>query len=82
MRGAGRYLRPGGCLLTYGAFRIGGSHVSESNESFDEELRLRNPAWGVRDIEAVQSRAEASGLRLSELVAMPHNNFCAVFRRG
>lgn len=82
MRGAGQYLGAAGVLVTYGAYRIGGQHVSASNEAFDEGLRARNPAWGVRDIEAVKGRAEAAGLRLAELVAMPNNNFCAVFRRG
>jgi hypothetical protein len=82
MRGAGQYLAPGKALVTYGAYRIGGSHVSSSNEAFDEGLRARNAAWGVRDLEAVTARAEAAGLRLAELVAMPNNNFCAVFRRG
>jgi len=82
MRGAGQYLAPGKTLVTYGAYRIGGNHVSASNEAFDEGLRARNAAWGVRDLEAVTARAEAAGLRLAELVAMPNNNFCVVFRRG
>lgn len=82
MRGAGRCLLPGGVLLTYGAYRIGGQHVSASNEAFDEMLRARHRAWGVRDLERVKGRAEAGGLRLAELVAMPHDNFCVVFRHG
>ncbi len=82
MRGAGRTLAPAGVLVTYGAYRIGGQHTTRSNQAFDEDLRARNPAWGVRDLEAVTGRAEAAGLSFVELVSMPSNNFCVVFRRG
>src|SRR5262245_17571049 len=53
MRGAGRILRPGGVLFLYGPYRVGGAHTAPSNVAFDERLRSENPAWGVRDLEAV-----------------------------
>jgi hypothetical protein len=81
MRGAGQHLAPGGVLVTYGAYRIGGQPTCPSNQAFDDDLRSRNPDWGVRDLEAVTDRAEAAGLSLVERVAMPSNNFCLVFRR-
>jgi len=81
MRGAGRHLVPGGVLVTYGPYKIGGAHTAPSNESFDAELRTRDPAWGVRDLEAVAEVAATHGLVLHEQVAMPANNFTVVFRR-
>ena len=79
--GAARVLRPGGHLFLYGPFRIGGRHTAPSNEAFDQDLRRRDPSWGVRDLERVQAEAAARGLVLVERVAMPANNQTLVFRR-
>jgi SAM-dependent methyltransferase len=81
LRGAGRHLRPGGVLVLYGPYRIGGAHTAPSNDAFDADLRRRDPAWGVRDLEAVLDAAAAQGLRLVERVAMPANNQTLVLRR-
>ena len=81
MRGVGRVLRTGGVLYLYGPYRIDGAHTAPSNAAFDQRLRGENPAWGVRDLEAVVACAETHGLRLDERVAMPANNFSLVFRR-
>ncbi len=78
-RGAAAALWPGGVLVTYGPYTLDGSHTSESNVAFDASLKARDPAWGVRDVEALA--AISSELRLSERIAMPANNFCLVFRR-
>ena len=43
----------------YGPFRREGRHTAPSNEAFDRDLRTRDPAWGVRDIEAVATLATA-----------------------
>ena len=45
------------------------------------DLRLRNPEWGVRDVEEVADLARANGLDLVERVPMPANNLSLVFRR-
>jgi SAM-dependent methyltransferase len=81
MRGAGRNLRPGGVLVLYGPFRIGGDHTAPSNREFDLDLRRRDPRWGVRDLETVVELAAAAGLRHRETIAMPANNQCVVFER-
>ena len=46
-----------------------------------DEASARDETWGVRDVEAVASLAEAQGLVLDERVDMPANNQCLVFRR-
>ncbi|MEZ4241674.1 MAG: DUF938 domain-containing protein [Myxococcota bacterium] len=81
MAGAAEVLRPGGLLVTYGAYKVGGAHTAASNEAFDVWLKERDPAFGVRDLEAVVAAAEAAGLTFGERIAMPANNFVLVFRR-
>lgn len=81
MAGAGHALSAGGLLFLYGPFRENGRHSAESNAAFDESLRARDPAWGVRDCEAVTAEAARHGLGGAECVAMPANNLSLTFRR-
>lgn len=74
-------LLPGGVLYLYGAYKENGAHTAPSNEAFDQDLRRRNPEWGVRDLEEVVNLATAHGLALAECIPMPANNFSLVFRR-
>ena len=80
MAGAGRLLPRGGVLYLYGPFKQGGDHTAPSNAAFDDSLQAQNPAWGVRDLEAVVAEAEAVGLRWVDTLAMPANNMSVVFR--
>ena len=82
MAGAGRVLPEGGVLYLYGPFRVAGAHTAPSNAAFDADLRMRNPAWGVRDVEAVSEAAGRHGLHLSERIPMPANNFSLIYRRA
>ena len=61
MAGAGRMLPPGACCLLYGAYRENGAHTAPSNAAFDQDLRGRNPEWGVRDLEEVTKLAGDMG---------------------
>jgi len=79
--GAARLLGPGGRLFLYGPFRRAGAHTAPSNAAFDESLKARDPAWGVRDLDDVAREAAARGLELSELVEMPANNLSILFTR-
>ena len=81
MDGAGAILPRGGVLFLYGPYKRNGAHTAPSNEAFDADLRARNAAWGVRDIEAVIEVAEKNGLGFLETVAMPANNFSVVLRK-
>lgn len=82
LAGAGRVLARGGPLVLYGPFRICGAHTAESNARFDADLRMRDAAWGVRDLETVLAAAAGHGLHLAERIAMPANNFCVVLRKA
>lgn len=81
MRGAGRALRPGGLLVLYGPYVVDGEPLAPSNAAFDADLRRRDPAWGLRDLGAVQAEAAKAGLAGVERVSMPANNLLIVFRR-
>ena len=79
--GAGRYLPADGLLFLYGPFKREGKHTAISNAVFDTSLREGNPAWGVRDVEAVEKLAGDAGLGLVEIAEMPANNLILVFER-
>ncbi|WP_048441869.1 DUF938 domain-containing protein [Caenimonas sp. SL110] len=81
MQGAARYLAPGGVLITYGPYIEDEVVTSPGNIAFDQSLRERNPAWGIRHIQNVKSEAERVGLMLRSRQAMPANNLLLVFAR-
>ena len=82
MRGAARLLPEGGVLCLYGPFRREGRHTAPSNAAFDADLRASDPAWGVRDLEAVAAEAAANGFAAPMVEEMPANNLFVAFRRG
>jgi SAM-dependent methyltransferase len=82
MAGAGRLLPPGGPLFLYGPYIEAEVETAPSNRAFDEGLRRRDPAWGLRDRDAVVALAAQHGLALEERIAMPANNLMLVFRKG
>ena len=72
----------GALLCVYGPFNYGGEFTSDSNRTFDMWLKDRDPASGIRDVEAVDTLAAAQGLVLIDDVAMPANNRLRVWRRS
>lgn len=81
MQGAARHLAPNGLLLLYGPYLVDGEPVAPGNAAFDADLRVRNPAWGLRRLAAVLAQADAAGLRAREWVQMPANNLLLVLER-
>ena len=79
MAGSARHLRAGGLLVVYGPFIVDGLPTAPSNLAFDADLRSRDPAWGLRRLDAVRALAGQAGLSLSERIEMPANNLCLVF---
>lgn len=81
MRLAGRVLPVGGLLATYGPYREAEVALAPSNAAFDESLRARDPAWGLRDRDEVAAAAKTQGLALTRRVEMPANNLMLLFRK-
>lgn len=79
--GASVFLRPGGFLSVYGAFKVNGAFTSPSNEEFDAWLRGNNPSFGLRDVSDLVSCGAAVGLVHDATVDMPANNFFVVLRK-
>ncbi|MES1978831.1 MAG: DUF938 domain-containing protein [Pseudomonadota bacterium] len=81
MHGSAAHLAPGGQLITYGPYLEDGVPTSPGNLAFDQSLRERNPAWGIRHIEDVKAQAARAGLQLLARHAMPANNLLLVWAR-
>ena len=82
VKGAGRLLGPHGRLFFYGPFAMNGE-IAPSNAAFDESLKARNPAWGVRDLMLdVLPLVDTAGLKADGIAEMPANNKCVVFTRA
>lgn len=81
MRGAARHLAAQGRLITYGPYFEAEVTTTPSNLAFDQSLRQRHPAWGVRRREDVQDAAAQAGLRLIQRHPMPANNLLLVWAR-
>jgi hypothetical protein len=78
---AGRALRrPGGLLVLYGPYREAETPLSPSNAAFDDDLKARDPAWGLRDRAAVEALARTHGLAATRRAPMPSNNLMLLFR--
>jgi len=76
---AGKVLRVGGKLVTYGPYAQDGVLAPESNQQFDLNLRSRDPTWGIRDITELKEVGAAQGLNLDQVIEMPANNKSLVF---
>lgn len=79
IEGAAKVLPAGGILYLYGPYKRNGKHTAISNANFDLNLRDRNPAWGVRDLEAVIDIARIANLQLQQVIEMPANNLSVIF---
>jgi cyclopropane fatty-acyl-phospholipid synthase-like methyltransferase len=69
------------CLAIYGPFNIEGQFTSDSNASFDRDLKMRGVHMGIRDVAAVDALAAAAGFDLVEDIAMPANNRLRYWKR-
>jgi SAM-dependent methyltransferase len=81
IKGAAAILPPGAPFYLYGPYKREGFETTASNQAFDRSLRDRNPAWGLRDLEAVAAMAQSVGFSVPAVTEMPANNLSVVFRR-
>ena len=81
MQGSARHLGANGLLVTYGPYLEDDIPTSAGNLAFDQSLRERDAAWGLRRRADVEREAQHAGLALRERRAMPANNLLLVFGR-
>lgn len=79
--GVGNILAHDGFFCLYGPFNYAGQYTSASNADFDAMLRARDPASGLRGIEAMHRLTAAAGLEPEADHAMPANNRLLVWRK-
>ena len=80
--GIQRIIEPRGYMCLYGPFNRDGQFTSDSNRAFDEMLRTKNPAMGIRDDRAMISLGRKHGLSFAAEYAMPANNRVLVWTRN
>jgi SAM-dependent methyltransferase len=79
--GIGRVLRHGGRFCLYGPFSYDSRHTAESNASFDQWLKARDPRSGVRDVRWLDKLAREAALEPVRDYPMPVNNRTLVYER-
>jgi len=82
MEKAGQLLKENGFLYLYGPYQRDGQHTAPSNASFEGWLKEKDNRFGVRHMEEVEQVAVDNGLKLSQIIDMPANNFSLVFHRA
>jgi hypothetical protein len=68
-------------LITYGPYSVNHGEMVESNQKFSQSLKERDPEWGVRDVEDLKVIASQNNMELVEMVPMPSNNYCLIWKR-
>ena len=67
--------------MLYGPFARSGV-IAPSNARFSDDLKRRDPSWGVRDLDLeILPLADNAGLTLAEVVDMPANNLSVIFEK-
>lgn len=79
--GVSTCLHPGGKLILYGPFNYDGNYTSESNARFDQWLKQRDPASGIRDLGDLKNLAAKHHMELVKDYEMPVNNRILVWQR-
>lgn len=79
--GASAILATGAPLVTYGPYIQAGEVLAESNVTFDQLLKARNPDWGLRAVDDIATVAADAGFNLAEIIPMPANNLSLIWRR-
>lgn len=77
---AANVLRRDGFLYLYGPYLRADAPTAPSNIAFDENLRSRDPRWGLRSVEAMDHLARAHALEQTATIEMPANNLSLVYR--
>lgn len=79
--GIGNVLLEGGRFCLYGPFNVDGKFTSESNASFEQWLKSRDPKSGIRDKAELDALAKQAGLNRVADYPMPANNNILVWAK-
>ena len=82
LEGAARLLPDGGRLIFYGPWFSDEIEAAPSNLAFDESLKSRDSAWGIRRVEDIVEAAAGQGLKFAEKRLMPANNMMLLFTKS
>ena len=82
LAGAAGLLAPGAPLVLYGPYLEADVETAPSNLEFDAWLKQRDPEFGLRSREWLDTLAASHGFALTRRVAMPANNLMLVYRKG
>jgi hypothetical protein len=80
--GAARLLPIDGSLILYGPWLKDDIETVPSNLAFDENLKARDPEWGLRRVEDFAAAAAEEDFELFDWRQMPANNLMLLFRRA
>ena len=80
-KGCAQTLAEGAPIILYGPYLEQGVETAASNLAFDDSLKARNPAWGLRHLDAVDRVASNHGFARTTRHDMPANNLTLVYRR-
>ena len=81
IRESARLLPPGAPLILYGPWLKDDMPTAPSNLAFDQDLKYRDPAWGLRRVEDFAAAASPEGLDLIQSRPMPANNLMLLLKR-
>ena len=70
----GETMQSGAKFCCYGPFNVGETYTSESNARFDIWLKEQDSLSAIRDLDAVVSLANDTGIQLLEDIEMPAHN--------
>ena len=68
-------------IILYGPYLEQGVETAASNLAFDESLKARNPAWGLRHLDDMDRVATDHGFARTSRYEMPANNLTLVYRK-
>lgn len=81
LRRSSELLGGGQPLILYGPYLQDGVETAPTNLAFDADLKVRNPTWGLRRLEWLDTLARRRGFDRTRCVAMPANNLTLIYRR-
>ena len=79
--GVGNILMPKHFFCLYGPFNFDGQYTADSNQSFDQRLRTRDPESGLRNFEDLQKIANLQQLKFINRHDLPANNNILVWQK-